>query len=56
MAFARSGPGVVSRRDGKLYKGFTKDLKARIKEHNKGSVAFYKVKKALETNLLWSIY
>ena len=29
-------------RNGKLYKGFTKDLRKRIKEHNKGKSIFTK--------------
>ena len=39
---------LKSLKDGKLYIGFTKDLKNRLKEHNKGLVSITKNRKPFE--------
>ena len=39
---------LLSRRDGKLYTGFTSDLKRRLREHDSGNVESTKNRRPLE--------
>ncbi len=47
---------LLSKRDGKLYLGFTTDLKQRLKEHNGGKVQSTKPRRPLSSSITKPIF